>query len=230
MAKWPTDLEPEMQIGFAFGDMQKQKTAELSNYKNIGSLKGRSGGIHFLPLPTNLEDSSQHDWGMKNNFGSKVKSAIVSSMGDAIAATGNLGSMFTNTARMYADSEGYYFDPKYIYQYQGSAPRQFTYSISMIPKDASEASAIKNIIKDFKKFSSPIASMMATNSYWTLNIANKYISELANFDKKTWALTTVTTNYTGAGSALFFEDGTPKQINLTLVFQEIETIYRHDWP
>ena len=232
MAEFPQDLlndEPNHAIGFAFGLLEKQ-VEKTKDYKEKVDPKGGLIGIHFLPLPANIEDSSSHDWERKEGLGSQMINKGAAALGSAVGSKSNILAGGVDIIKTAADVNGFKTDPNYTYVYQGSAPRSFNYSVNMIPRNAGEASAIQTIIKDFKKYSSPEkSSTNIRNSYWQIEIINLKLKEMTKFDAKAWALTSVTTNYTGAGSALFFEDGMPKQINLSLVFQEIETIYREDW-
>jgi hypothetical protein len=229
MSKWPEDLfdNGDQIIGFAYGNLKNQ-AEEIKDYKQKSNPKGGILGINYLPLPANIEDSSTHDWERKESFSAQLMNYGID-QAYSLAQLNPVSGKAADIAKMAMDANGIKVDPNYTYVYQGSAPRSFTYSINMIPKNAGEATAIMKIIKDFKKFSAPFKETFVKNSYWQLEIVNDKLRDMTNFSKKAWALTSVTVNYSGAGSALFFDDGMPKQINLSLSFQEIETIYRDDW-
>jgi hypothetical protein len=229
MASWPQDLfdEGNQVIGFAFGNLSKQ-VKEIKDYKQKVNPKGGLLGIHYLPLPANIEDNTTHDWESRESFGAQMENYAINE-GYSLGSMNPVGRRAIDIVKMKLDSEGFKVDPNYTYVYQGSAPRNFTYSINMIPKNADEALAIQKIIKDFKKFSAPFKEQHVRNSYWQIEIVNVKLRDMTIFDKKAWALTSVSVNYSGAGASLFFEDGMPKQINLSLAFQEIETIYRSDY-
>jgi hypothetical protein len=222
MANWPEDLfnGTNQIIGFAYGNLEDQ-VKELKDYKQKADPKGGLLGIHYLPLPANIEDNTTHDWERKDSLTSQTVNKIGSAAGDAISKRGGMFAAAVDFVKTAGDVNGIKVDPNYTYVYQGSAPRSFNYSISMIPKNKDEAESIQKIVKDFKKFSAPFKAQFVKNSYWQIEIVNDKLRQMIKFDKKAWALTSVSLNYCGAGSALFFEYGMPKHINLSLSFQEI---------
>ena len=221
MATWPTDLKSDQKIGFGWADMPDQMQ-NITDYR-AASTSGAPGGVIFLPLPAQIEDNLSHTWNKTKGMGSAtLQKGLDLVKGGVDALSGGLATAFM-------DATGQHLDPNFFYTYQYTEPRVFTYSVNMIPKNAQEAETISIIVKLFKTFSSPRRGTFVKNYKWGIEISNPAMKEMTKFDKNPWALTSVTTNYSGAGSALFFDDGNPKQINLTLVFQEMQTMYDSDW-
>lgn len=224
MATWPADLKSDQNIVFMPSPMPDQMQ-NLTNYKDAASKPGGPLDIIMLPMPAQIEDTMSHTWNK-----TKGLKASVLNMGKNLLV-GAADKFSGGAASTYLDATGQHLDPHFFYTYQFSDPRTFNYSINMIPKNSGESSSIQKIVKIFKKYSSPTTQggTFVKNFHWAIIPNNSAILDMTKFDKKAWALTNVTTNYTGAGSALFFDDGNPKQINLTLTFQEMETIYSEDW-
>jgi len=217
MSQFPSDLKEENTIIFSYAQMPstKQQTIDYSslriNFNPIGAIA--------LPLPANMEETSTHNYDLTDGLTNKALNAV----GDFIAKSASAVSVAK-------DSLGASLDPHFFQAYINTQPRSFSYNINMIPRNKAEANQIMNIILAFKKYSSPISSgLFLRNHMWAITINNKQLAKATKFDVKMFALASVTTNYTGAGSALFYKDGMPKQINLSINFVEQGTMYENDW-
>ena len=234
--KWPQDLKVKgvyspdnsdnsgvYSIGFGYEKMPTQE-GHLTDYREYAVTKSEPQGIVYLPLPAQLEEGSNHVWNLTKSISSQMKGKLES------FATSAVDVATFGSASTYKDAVGLHLDPNFFYTYQHSEPRSFSYSINMIPKNSNEAETILEIIKTFKKYSSPIKGDHFVQNYkWVIEIGNKKLAEATKFGINPWVLVGVNTNYTGGGSALFFEDGMPKQINLSLTFNEMKTMHDEDW-
>jgi len=224
---FPSDIDPIQVIAFQAYDSPDfvQNLSDFENAQKSGALKG---DVVQLPLPANLEDVLNHTWNINHGAGA----GSLAGQG-ADVAKGFLSSMSMTLSQAIdtgVSMGGKHFDPNYFYSYVETQPRQFNYSINIIPKNSDESKTVAAIVKHFKKYSSPnTKAIMVSTHVWGMSVNNSLLSDSLKLSKKRWALTSVGTNYTGAGSSLFFEDGYPKQINLSLTFQEITTMYSNDW-
>lgn len=227
MPQWPADLKPNQKIGFGWADMPNQ-VQNLTDYRDAAT-SGAPGGVIFLPLPAQIQDSLNHTWNKTKSISTKMIETGASEVKAFLSST-PAGSKAMDIVSSYSDATGIHLDPNFFYTYQYTDPRTFNYSINMIPKNAQEAIQIADIIKKFKAYSSPKKGGTFVKNYkWGIEVGNPLMKDALKFEKNPWALTSVSVNYTGAGSALFFEDGNPKQVNLSLTFQEMQTMHDVDF-
>lgn len=200
-----------------------------------------------LPYPNVISDSQEHSWNKENGFvkslisgvgnlatgmaseaiekfqgGKKLKSIASTVTGDMSVDTG-IGQLsnYIGVRKPMTDSG--------IFQnYTGSNPRNFTMAYTFIPNNSKEAQKIKEIILWFKMYSSP--TLKATSAImlapYCFNIdfgSNPYISEM--FNMKCAVITNLQVEYGSDGSFQLFQDGFPKQINLSISFAESELTY-----
>ena len=222
MAQYPSDLKSEYQISFGWAMMPDQ-TQSLTDYRQKAT-SSRPGGAIFLPLPDTIEDTSTHTWNLSSGIGSKALSTLI----EGFKSSADLATF--GAASAYMEATGANVDPNHFYTYQQSEPRAFNYSIKMVPRNAGEAAEIADIVKKFKKYSSPDkdSGTFVKNYKWGIEFGNDKLNEMTKFNIKPWVLLNVTTSYTD-GKALFFDDGMPKSVILTLSFAEMEVIYDADW-
>ena len=94
---------------------------------------------------------------------------------------------------------------------------------------------VKDIIRSFKKSMS--ARQNGEGGKMFLNAPDIFLLRYLHQGKdhpflnsfKPCALTQLTTNYTGAGVYSTYNDGTPVQVKLRMVFKEINPIYQEDY-
>lgn len=200
-----------------------------------------------LPYPNNISDSQEHSWNRENSFMktalSNVGGLLTSGLGTlassfaagkglksvASKVTGNISfdtglGQFTN----YAGIRKPLIDPGLFQNYTGSNPRTFTMVYTFIPNNSKEAQKIKEIILWFKMYSSPTlvpnSAVMLSPYCFNLDFgSNPYISEM--FNMKCAVITNIQVDYGSDGNMQLFQDGFPKQINLTMTFSEAELTY-----
>jgi hypothetical protein len=176
------------------------------------------GEMVKLPIPENIEETLIHNY----NLMSGAKEAMVKS---ALGGFGNAAVQTTVSTSQVS------IDPNFRYVYQNSQPRTFTYNISFIPQSKAEYNTVKEIVMYFKRYSSPqkISPTHIINHFWTIRFVSSELNELTKFHKTYFVLTNVMVNYTGAGTAIFYEGGEPKQINMSLSFAEMKVIKSDEW-
>ena len=116
--------------------------------------------------------------------------------------------------------------------FTGPKLRSFTFAFKFTPRFSKEAEEVRQIIRAFKKHSSP---RKGGNFLKTPNIFQiRYLGEggqnhqfLNRF--KLCALTNMTVNYTGDGVYATYDDGTPVSSIMTLTFNELTPVYNEDY-
>ena len=119
--------------------------------------------------------------------------------------------------------------------FEGVALRTFPFDMTFTPRSPEEAKVVKDIIRSFKKSMS--ARQNGEGGKMFLNAPDIFLLRYLHQGKdhpflnsfKPCALTQLTTNYTGAGVYSTYNDGTPVQVKLRMVFKEINPIYQEDY-
>lgn len=174
-----------------------------------------------LPLPNELNDSQSHQWETSSGFiGNNAKKitdfeimgvSINKAMGELSSATGARKPLA---------------DPGYFQDYNGTEPREFSFSWDLIPNNKTEAEQIKNILYHLKKYTLPTTAIngiaLLSPFVFDIQIGNKYIDSLMNMNNV--VCTSMNVSYAAEGKLQYFSDGTPKFIKLDLSFSERSTV------
>lgn len=127
-------------------------------------------------------------------------------------------------------------NPKKDLLFRGIDRREFTFEYQFAPRSPEEAKEVANIIHAFRLFSAPEvientmdylyvypAEFDIEYGFVKNNIEeqNKYLNKISSC-----VLRSVFVNYAPNGSFQSLENGEPVQVNMTLHFQEIETLHR----
>jgi hypothetical protein len=134
------------------------------------------------------------------------------------------------------NSAGYALNPQIEMLYRGTDNREFTFEFRFQPRSSDESVAIMNIINTFKMYAAPeLISQVGGSVY------GRYFIPPAQFDIQfaftsgnnpylptisTCVLQNISVNYSKAGHFATFTDGMPVEIGLTLIFKEVDIMYR----
>ena len=123
--------------------------------------------------------------------------------------------------------------------FQGVNLRTFPFSVTFSPRSPGEGGRVRDIIRSLKQSMSAKAGSFngASASGIMIKAPDVFILEyrsggrrhpfLNNF--KTCALTSVNVNYTNAGTYATYNDSTPVNIRMDMVFKELNPIYAEDY-
>lgn len=241
--------------GKSIGD---EKLSNLENFKKGESKPSLDEviGMAVLPLTSAISDDQSHTWtessylsaitGTSNNMvgwskgGDSVKglkgkvgrffggvSSVINFMGESSEKLGALSDAFGVRKPM--------LNPGQFQNYSGSGLRSFSFDFTFIPESESERDQVINIIKFFKRCSSPsvpkwscateadsISSrmVMLAPMTWEVFVCNKTVNDLLSFHK--CVCTKVSVKYGDSEKVAMFKDGMIKQITLGLSFSECE--------
>lgn len=177
-------------------------------------------GTATLPIPNNIVDNTTHNWNVTSGLTEDMNNAVESAIG---------GGKIFNATKKVLDRSGVHIDPHYQQTYEGTAPRNFDCEWVFIPQNSGEAQVLIDMIRSFKAWASPepyAAIFVKQPCHWTITVSSK-IQSMMNF--KNMVCTSIGVNYTPGGYAEAFEDGFPKQINLSMSFSERNIATRKDW-
>ena len=219
-------------------------------------------GTVTLPVPSQIGDNNGADYGSGNlNFLQErglgvaqkaIRGQLAGALGEVKGLLGDLAnadglveSFFANQAissfggnidlnQLLVRSGGTIINPNMELLFTGPKLRSFTFAFKFTPRFSKEAEEVRQIIRAFKKHSSPRTG--GNNNFLKSPdiFQIRYLGEggqnhqfLNRF--KLCALTNMTVNYTGDGVYATYDDGTPVSSIMTLTFNELTPVYNEDY-
>ena len=234
--------------GKSLGD---EKLSELENFKKGESKPSLDEviGMAVLPLTAAISDDQSHKWS-ESSYLSAITGASggIAGKGGWKGFLGKISKGVSSTLSFLEDSSqkvGALADalgvrkpmlnPGQFQNYSGSDLRSFSFDFTFIPESESERDQVINIVKFFKRCSSPstpkwsidteedsITSrmVMLAPMTWEVFVCNKTVNDLLSFHK--CVCTKVSVKYGDSEKVAMFKDGMIKQITLSLSFSECE--------
>lgn len=150
------------------------------------------------------------------------------------AAAVNVFGANVSLNSLLARSEGKILNPNMELLFNNVTLRTFRFSFKLAPRDQNESTAVKSIIRTFKKNMAPKKS--GTNGLFldtpnmfklTYRKGNQNHPFLHRF--KDCALSDMSVQYTGDNVYATYADGTPVSMILNLTFKELIPIYNEDY-
>lgn len=240
------------------------KLSELENFKKGESKSSLDSviGMAVLPLTAAISDDQSHTWtessylsaitGASSGMEAWSKAGMDKKGGDFVPGMkGKVGRFFGGFSKAInflgessqqmgalTDALGVrkpMINPGQFQNYSGSGLRSFSFDFTFIPESEKERDQVINIIKFFKRCSSPstpkwsidtekdsITSrmVMLAPMTWEVFVCNKTVNDLLSFHK--CVCTKVSVKYGDSEKVAMFKDGMVKQITLGLSFSECE--------
>lgn len=240
------------------------KLSEFENFKKGESKPSLDSviGMAVLPLTAAISDDQSHTWtessylsaitGASNGMEGWSKAGMDKKGGDFVPGLkGKVGRFFggvsstlsfieSSSQQLGALSDALgvrkpMLNPGQFQNYSGSGLRSFSFDFTFIPESEKERDQVINIIKFFKRCSSPsvpkwsidtekdsITSrmVMLAPMTWEVFVCNKTVNDLLSFHK--CVCTKVSVKYGDSEKVAMFKDGMVKQITLSLSFSECE--------
>ena len=135
--------------------------------------------------------------------------------------------------QLIARGSGGIVNPNMELLFNGVTLRTFRFSFKLTPRNDTESSSIKTIIKVFKKNMAPKAAkraqFLATPNIFDLQYMKGGDKHPFLNSFKSCALTDMSVNYTGDGTYATYHDGTPVSMIMDLTFRELEAVYDEDY-
>jgi len=176
-------------------------------------------GAFVLPFPNGgLIDSVTHNYSSENPI---AKMALETGLGSAL------------NSDLAAYATGLVPDPMMTNIYKGTGPRTWSGSWQIVPQSMGESIAVALLIAKLKKWAAPDrkgsdkVGVLVQPHNWKIVFGNPAIQLAMNFNDM--ALTSYSIDYFAQGFASTYKDMMPKQISLTMNFQEFGIKYRSDW-
>lgn len=183
--------------------------------------KGKTVYGVALPLPNELSESQNHQW--------STTEGAVSNISKKVTEREILGVSVNKLISEIASSSGSrkpMIDPGYFQDYNGTEPRQFTFSWDLIPNNSNDVEQIKTILYHLKKYTLPTSAVsgigLLSPFSFDIEIGSETIQDLMNINNV--VCTAMTIDYGADGGLQFLADGMPKFIKLSMSFVERGTI------
>lgn len=199
---------------------------------NLNFLQEQGIGIADAAIEGDVQRAKTQAQNMLNSLVSESGRGLAKSFfaNQAVGAFG--GNIDLN--QLLARDRGIIINPNMELLFTGPKLRTFTFAFKFTPRFSKEAEEIRQIIRVFKKHSSPKSGkdrkFLKTPDIFQI----RYLGEggqnhqfLNRF--KLCALTNMTVNYTGDGVYATYDDGTPVSSIMTLTFNELTPVYNEDY-
>jgi len=142
-------------------------------------------------------------------------------------AQGGVGSGVATQALL---QKGEVLNPRTQMLFKGPVLRQLALTYKLMPSNADEATEIFNLIKVLRQSAYPKltqAKFFVFPKLFRVGFVNLEGGDVNMIKFQDMYLTAINTNY-NATQPIFFEDGNPHEVDLTLSFQETEVITSED--
>lgn len=169
---------------------------------------------------------------LAKHAGKMAKDLQSQNVGDVARQIGvmKLGDELNLTAQQTLSvTRGQIYNPNVEMMYEGPQLRSFVFSFQMSPKSSQDAQAIRNIVREFKKWSAPDAKgdKWDIPHVWNISYGGKAKGYYNKF--KPSALTSIDVQYNPSmDQHMTFTDGSPIITGITLSFLETQLITRQD--
>lgn len=232
-------------------DLTQNLTTVLNNTGSttrFSRANTRSLDSIVLPLPQTLNLSDGWEWEMvglkKNIFGNLTSSLFSGSMQAGVSesltqamnlAVGKVArTTMENADRLFEAQNRIVSNPRKEMLFNEPTNRTISFEYDFVPRNDFEAKSIKDITDLFKFYASPDRKSDANiiykypaefQIYFISNDQeNPFISKLARV-----VLTSIETNYMGAGVVSMLKNNSPSRIKVTMGFSETELIDRRHY-
>jgi len=208
-------------------DPTKQEDLELPDDVTSRSALDNATFVNaiFMPLVNNLRESINQGYNAENG-------ALASMMGELesnskISAVSN---SLSNAGKLFG-ARVWQKNPDFIQQYTGSALRSFVLSWQLTPNSKDEAKVLFEIIRIFKRMSSPIKAgggvFIKPPLFCNIHINNEHLQDSIRMDEM--VISQINVNYSETGYMETFKDGVPKAIMLEMTVNERRMKTEEDW-
>ncbi len=210
-------------------DGEVTQAAVVGSYSsgNITKNEETYKGSIYLPLANNLKESMSHEYDKQtgvvgNVLGNIANTKIggIASVQEAINGVGKLTGSRTLLT-----------NPDYIQVYKGTGMRELSLTWTLMPKNKEEATAIFEIVRTMKEFSSPQLqthdTLLVSPFFCAVTFNNAKLDDSVRFDEM--MINKIDVNYSETGFMEAYSDGIPKSIVLDIGLLERRMKTSKDW-
>ena len=175
----------------------------------------------YLPLVNGMREQNSQNYSPQDGIvASTVGQMLPKSVSGALT---NIGNFFGARTLM--------TNPDYVQTYQGASLRAFVLSWVLMPNSKEEARAIFNIVRQFKRASSPQRTAggagLLPPLFCQVEFQNEIIEDSLRMEEM--VIQGIAVNYSESGFMETFRDGVPKAIMLEISINERRMRDESDW-
>jgi len=205
----------ETKIKSTISAVAKTLTEEKREAFNAKELKS----ILHLPLPNNLNDSSNNSFSESSGIISNLVGTLNTTLDKVNEVSNNLGAR-----NIIANAD-------LNLMYKGSGLRKASLTWTFTPRSKKETIAITKIIKIIKMYSSPDASIsrhfLKAPAFVELTLSNKILNDIQRY--RYMVINSVSIDFGSGGNMEMFYDGMIKEITVSISLSELKVNTMQDW-
>jgi len=198
-------------VGVATKTLTEDKR-EAFNAKELKS-------ILYLPLPNNLNDTSNNSFSESSGIISNLVGTLNSTLNKVNEVSNNLGAR-----NIIANAD-------LNLMYKGSGLRKATLTWTFTPRNKKETEEISRIIKIIKMYSSPDATIsrhfLKAPAFVELTLSNKILNDIQRY--RYMVIDNVSIDFGAGGNMEMFYDGMIKEITMSVSLSELKVNTMQDW-
>lgn len=211
-------------------------TSYKSNYstESLGAagFAAAAGGEKLLSelKGTDVKEVEAARQQQQNQKGNNPAEATAAGKGLALSQFVQGTSLFGGGVQGAFAAGGIARNPHQAVLFDGVDLRSHSFSYKLVAKNQEESIALRDVIDQFKYYMSPSYTQDTAGHFFNYpNVFNiEYSDGLKLHNIGSSVLTSFDVNYHGEGTPLYFDDGSPFSVNLTMAFQELQIVTRED--
>ena len=235
----PQQVSDNLGVTWGESTMHLFELAGLQVAQDFMESPAKAMSEYAAQVKATMEDGSEGGLGLSQEVQKSFQAALSGT------ALNSLGSNVT-ASQVISRSTGQVLNSNRELIFEGVQLRTFPFNIQFSPRDAAEAAIVLEIIRNFKQSMSPkkgegagaLGGKGATSSGGAfIKAPDVFLLEYRKGGQKhpflnsfkVCALTSMSVNYTGAGTYATYSDSTPIKVTVDLSFKELEPIYNDDY-
>lgn len=230
----PQQINDSNSVTWGENSMNLFQLAGLTFAKNVVERPGETVGdvTRFVQENVFAPGQARKNLGINQDVADAISGAIAGAAVNTFGGNVSPRSVISRTTGQILNSNKELL-------FEGVNIRQFPFNITFTPRSSGEADAVRQIIRKLKKSMSPKrkGTVAGSSGGWLIKAPDAFILEyrrgmqihpFLNKFKPT-VLTSMSVNYTGAGTYASYADGKPVSLQMSLVFKELNPIYAEDY-
>lgn len=179
-----------------------------------------------LPFPNSLKEASTQKWSEGQGVISSITSDLMGMQVPGFKM--NLSKFVGDTARKGGFRKPI-VNPQYFQDYEGPDVRSFQFDWTLVPNSRDEFMELAKILYNLKKFTSPTRTpdgfLLVQPYHVNITFQSKTLTNIINMD----LLVCSDINIDWGDNTLLMQDGTPREIGLSMTFKERTALTSNDY-
>lgn len=227
---FPTNLDPSRYMALNFipsttlsedllgklvtGDRNTFASSIVEEASSKGSISSA-----YLPIPNSISEGVSHNWEMQST--------------NTVDALGSKFNLYADAKKLIAVTARTSVDSANLQTYSGTGARSFTFDYMLTPRNAEDATKLKEMLLFIKAKSRARAGTKGLtldfpdmvniifrekDSAGNTSVGNNFFEDV--LEATLFVVESINTNFSPDGNMTLFDDGTPKQVSLSITVKE----------